>query len=83
MEVSYSEGQPGNYVSMPQLVKLDDQWYVAGEGYIWEVESYKEGIRLIQQIRSNAKVTVSKATEQYLPPGDCACDGFDHGEGVH
>ncbi len=55
MKVFLSDGQLLKRGGHLQLVELDDQWHVAGEGYLCMVASYEEGLQLIERLRAEGR----------------------------
>ncbi len=55
MKVFLSDGQLLKRGGQLRLVKLYEQWHVAGEGYLCMVASYEEGIQLIERLRAEGR----------------------------
>ena len=55
MKVFLSDGQLLKRGGHLRLVKLYEQWHVAGEGYLCMVASYEEGLQLIERLHAEGR----------------------------
>jgi hypothetical protein len=66
VRVFFSDGELLKHGGKLRLVKLDNHWHVSGHGFLCVVRSYKEGIHLIEKIRSDRStrgVSIERAPE--------------------